>query len=116
FELVVAAVTNTSYASFVQQNILAPLKMTNSGFLTTAPTSGEFAYPYFAGKTFGLEYLNAYGSGGLNTTPSDMMNLAQMFIDQGVFQGTRIVSAQGIADMAIDQTSNLALNPPPGWP
>ncbi|MGU7775458.1 serine hydrolase domain-containing protein, partial [Burkholderia sp. MR1-5-21] len=120
FELVVAAVTNTSYASFVQQNILAPLKMTNSGFLTTpvtaTRTSGEFAYPYLAGKTFELEYMNAYASGGLNTTPSDMMNLAQMFIDQGVFQGTRIVSAQGIADMAVDQTSNLAINPQPGWP
>jgi CubicO group peptidase (beta-lactamase class C family) len=120
FELVVAAAANQRYTAFVQDNILAPLGMTHSGFLTepltTRPASGKFAYPYFAGKTFEFEYMNAYASGGLTATPSDMMNLAQMLIDDGVYQGTRIVSAQGIADMATSPTRHLAIAPRPGWP
>ncbi|HKT99972.1 MAG TPA: serine hydrolase domain-containing protein [Paraburkholderia sp.] len=116
FELVVAAVSGMSYVSFVEQNILAPLKMTNSGFLTTVQTSGNFAYPYDNGTTYGIEYLDAYASGGLSTTPSDMMNLAQMFIGQGTFQGTQIVSARGIAEMATNQAANLTIIPSPIWP
>lgn len=114
-ELVVEAVSGQSFASFVEQNILVPLDMTHSGYLTSAQTSGDFAYPYQKGTTYGLEYTNAYGSGGLSTTPADMMNLARMFIGQGMFNGKRIVSAAGIADMGTDQTTTLTLNPPPVW-
>jgi CubicO group peptidase (beta-lactamase class C family) len=115
-ELVIQAVSGQSFAAFVDENILTPLDMARSSYLTHVPDAGEFAYPYQAGVTYGIEYTNAYASGGLNTTPADMMNLAQMFINQGMFNGKRIVSAQGIAAMATDQTTGLTLNPPPGWP
>lgn len=104
FELVVAAVTGQSFTDFVQRNILSPLNMTNSGFLTSVPTRGEFALGYANGTQYGQEITNAYATGGLATTPLDMMNLAQMFIGNGLFQGQRIASAAGIADMLTDQT------------
>ncbi|NLP62643.1 serine hydrolase domain-containing protein [Paraburkholderia sacchari] len=112
-EPVVQAVSGQSYPDFVTQNILAPLGMTNSGFLTSAQTSAgaEFAYPYINGApTSQLEYYNTYASGGLNTTPGDMMNLAQMLIAGGVFQGQRIVSAAGVAQMGTDQTTTLPID------
>ncbi|WP_321806447.1 serine hydrolase domain-containing protein [Burkholderia sp. BCC1993] len=104
FELVVAAVTGLSFADFVQRDILAPLNMTNSGFLTSVPTSGQFALAYANGTQYGQEFANPHATGGLSTTPLDMMNLAQLFIGNGVFQGRRIASAAGIADMLTDQT------------
>ncbi|QVN23599.1 serine hydrolase domain-containing protein [Burkholderia pyrrocinia] len=104
FERVVAAVTGQSFTEFVQRNILAPLNMTNSGFLTSVPTRGEFALAYANGIQYGQEFSNPYATGGLSTTPLDMMNLAQLFIGNGMFQGQRIASAAGIADMLTDQT------------
>jgi CubicO group peptidase (beta-lactamase class C family) len=113
-EQLVLAMTGQSYASFVQANILAPLKMTNSSYLTAVPTSGSFSYPYDNGTQY-QEFVNAYATGGLSSTPTDMMNLAQMIIGGGVFQGTRVVSAAGIAQMGTDQTAGLLINPSPEW-
>lgn len=105
FERVVAAVTGLSFTDFVQRTVLAPLNMTNSGFLTSVPAGGQFALAYANGTQYGQEFANPYATGGLSTTPLDMMNLAQMFIGGGVFRGQRIASAAGIADMLTDQTS-----------
>ncbi|WP_354446314.1 serine hydrolase domain-containing protein [Ottowia thiooxydans] len=115
FEQVVLAVTGQAYADFVEEHILKPLKMTDSGFLRTAKPPGELAYPRYQGKQYPLEFVNAFATGGLSSTPADMMNLAQMFLGGGVFEGNRIVSASGVAAMAEDQTKNLKINPSPEW-
>lgn len=113
-EQVVLAVTGQSFADFVQSAILAPLKMTHSSYLTSVPTSGSFSLPYVDGVQR-QEFVNAYATGGLSSTPADMMNLAQMIYGGGVFEGQRIVSAAGIAQMGEDQTKNLTINPSPEW-
>jgi CubicO group peptidase (beta-lactamase class C family) len=113
-EQIVLAMTGQSYANFVETNILAPLGMTNSSYLTSVPSAGSFAYPYANGTQY-QEFVNAYATGGLSSTPGDMMNLARMFLGGGVFQGQRVVSAAGIADMGTDQTAGLLINPSPEW-
>ncbi|WP_053077575.1 serine hydrolase domain-containing protein [Burkholderia cepacia] len=93
-EHVVAAVTGQSYVDFVQQNILTPLNMTNSGFLTSAsPPASSYAMPYLKGRFLDtLEFVNGYASGELNTTSADMMKLAQILLNRDVFQGRQIAS------------------------
>lgn len=113
-EQVVLAVTGQSFVNFVQSEILAPLKMTNSSYLTSVPSSGSFSLPYVNG-TQRQEFVNAYATGGLSSTPADMMNLAQMIYGGGMFEGRRIVSAAGIAEMGADQTKSLTINPSPEW-
>ncbi|REG49182.1 CubicO group peptidase (beta-lactamase class C family) [Paraburkholderia sp. BL6669N2] len=113
-EQIVLAMTGQSFADFVQSAILAPLKMTQSSYLTSVPSGGSFSLPYVNG-TQHQEFVNAYATGGLSSTPADMMNLAQMIYGGGVFQGQRIVSAAGIAQMGMDQTKNLTINPSPEW-
>ncbi|MGB3067501.1 MAG: serine hydrolase domain-containing protein [Ottowia sp.] len=115
FERVVLAVTGLEYPDFVEQNILKPLNMMDSGFLRSPQPAGEFAHPQYRGKQYPLEFVNAFATGGLSSTPSDMMNLARMFLGGGVFQGVRVVSAAGIAAMAVDQTKGLTINPSPEW-
>ncbi|HEU0231413.1 MAG TPA: serine hydrolase domain-containing protein [Burkholderiaceae bacterium] len=114
-EQIVLAVTGQPYADFVQENLLTPLAMTDSGFLTSVPSVGEYAYPWLNGKQYAQEFVSPLASGGLSTTPTDMMNLARMLIGGGLFRGRRIVSAAGIAEMATDQTTKLLINPSPEW-
>ncbi|MDH2236944.1 beta-lactamase family protein [Pigmentiphaga sp. GD03639] len=114
-ERVVAALARQDYASFVQANILTPLGMADSGFLTKKPTGGSFALPYSGGRQYPQEFVNPLATGGLAATPGDMMKLARMLLERGTYQSRRIVSADGIAQMGTDQTTGLAINPSPEW-
>ncbi|MGE4371208.1 MAG: serine hydrolase domain-containing protein, partial [Burkholderiaceae bacterium] len=121
FERVVLAVSGLSYPEFIRKHILEPLGMSQSGFLVETENGGDFAFPYLDGKQYGLMYPQIYASGGLYTTPGDMMKLAQMLIDRGKFEGRRIVSEAGIAEVTSDQTGDTTINPSPeslwglGW-
>lgn len=119
FEHVVFAVTGLSFTAFVQQNILDPLGMANSGYMAAAPLAGDVAHAYMGGQWYpSPEYINACAAGGLTSTPGDMMKFAQMLLAQGMYQGRRIVSAAGIADMARDQTQvvGTSINPTTDFP
>lgn len=115
FERVVHAVTGLAYAEYVQRHILEPLGMTESGYLVKRPVGGDFAYPVLGGNQYGLEFVNAHATGGLCTTPGDMMKLARMFIAGGVHGGRRLVSSAAIAEMAREQNRDAAVNPAPEW-
>ena len=115
FELVVLTVSGLTYPEFVRRYIFEPLEMTRSGYLLSVPTNESIALPYKEGAQFPIEYVNAYATGGVCSTPSDMMNFARMFVGNGSYRGRRIVSPEGIAEMATDQAASTALNPTP-WP
>lgn len=115
FERVVLAVTGMTYAEFVTRTILEPLEMRHSGYLTEASAGGDVALPYTRGRQYRREYPNAYATGGLCSTPADMMNLAQMFIDGGVYKGRRIVSEEGVAEMGRSQTGGAEIDVTPEW-
>ncbi|NYT65005.1 serine hydrolase [Alcaligenaceae bacterium] len=114
-ERVVEALTKQDYASFIQSNVLDPLGMTDSGFLTKDPAGGSFALPYSGGQQYPQEFVSPLATGGLTSTPGDMLKLARLFLEQGTNQSRRIVSADGIAQMGTDQTRNLIINPSPQW-
>ena len=114
-ERVVEAVSGKSYAVFVSQEILQPLGMDLSRFPLAHYPAGSVAHARFMGVDQGQEYVNAYGTGGLSSTPTEMMNLALMFLQQGEFKGRRILSAPAVAEMGRDQTTGVTLNPTPQW-
>ncbi|NYT58832.1 beta-lactamase family protein [Alcaligenaceae bacterium] len=114
-ERVVAALAKQDYVSFIQANVLDPLGMTDSGFLTTVPAGGLFALPYSDCQQFAQEFVSPLATGGLTATPGDMMKLARLFLEGGTYESRSIVSADGIAQMGTDQTTNLIINPSPEW-
>jgi CubicO group peptidase (beta-lactamase class C family) len=114
-EQVVQAVTGKTYPAFVQEAILDPLGMRDSGFNLAPFPADSYGHAVWQGKTVGQEFVSAYATGGLASTPGDMMRLARMFIDGGMFEGRRIVSEAGVAEMGRDQTAGLAINPCPEW-
>ncbi len=115
FERVVAAVSGLSYPEFVRQRVFEPLDMKLSGYLLQPSAPDTVALPYLEGRQYEQEFCNGYATGGLCSTPGDMMKLARMFIGNGVYRSRRIVSAAGIADMGTEQNSAAAINPSPEW-
>ncbi|WP_167321310.1 serine hydrolase domain-containing protein [Syntrophobacter fumaroxidans] len=110
-ECLVTAVTGQPYTEFVEQEILKPLGMNHSRFALEPFAPGSFAPGLDeAGRPEPQEYTNIYSS-GLFSTPSDLGNLAMMFLNGGRRGGRRILSAAAVAEMGRDQTVNLAFNP-----
>lgn len=114
-ECVVHAVTGQTYPEFVQSAILAPLGMSLSGYTLQPLPAGSFAHGYLQGERQGQEFVMGYATGGLCTTPGDMMKLAALFLNKGVYNGTRIVSEAGVAEMGTAQTQAAPINPSPEW-
>lgn len=114
-ENLVAAVTGQPYAEFVRREILEPLGMGHSAYPVQAFPEGSFVHPVYEGRRMGQEFVSAYATGGLASTPGDMMRLAQMFLDLGMHQGRRLVSQAAIQEMGTDQTTGLRINPCPEW-
>jgi CubicO group peptidase (beta-lactamase class C family) len=109
-ELVVPALTGQSYTDFIQLELLDPLGMTLTGFTLTPAAEGTFVHPRYQGKTEPQEFVAAYATGGILTTPTDMMKMARLFLDGGMFEGQRIVSAGALQDMAVDQSAYTQIN------
>lgn len=110
-ELLVLALTGKTYPQFVTEEILAPLGMVRSRYATELLPTGSFAPGYDGDTPLPQEFVNLYGSGGLYTTPTEMAALARLLLNQGMFEGQRLLSAQSIAEMARDQTVNQPLRP-----
>ncbi|HWI13240.1 MAG TPA: serine hydrolase domain-containing protein, partial [Burkholderiales bacterium] len=114
-EPLVAAVTGKSYVQFVQDEILTPLGMTRSRYATVVFPAGSYAPAYKAGVKLEQEYVNAYASGGLYSTPTEMAQLAMMLMYGGEANGRRILSSAAVSEMGRDQIANLPFNPMPTY-
>ncbi|MFT0546002.1 serine hydrolase domain-containing protein [Allopusillimonas ginsengisoli] len=114
-ERVVEEVAGKAYARFVTDEILVPLKMIRSRYPLEHYAAGSFAYPYLDGIKQGQEFVQAHGTGGLSSTPTEMMRFAMMFIHGGELDGHRLLSRAAVEQMGSDQTVNLLLNPTPVW-
>src|SRR5690606_21133332 len=98
-ERLVEEVSGKAYARFVTDEILLPLKMALSRYPLDHYPVGSFAYPYLNGKKYGQEFVQAFGTGGLSSTPSEMMRFAMMFFNEGELDGQRILSSAAVKEM-----------------
>lgn len=115
-EPLVRALTGLPFYEFVQREIFDPLGMTLSGYPVTPAAEGTYVHPYFEGRSLTQEMSTPFASGGILSTPTDMLKLAQMFLDQGVYQGRRIVSVDAVREMGLDQSARTRINPSaPSW-
>lgn len=95
---VVAAVSGQPFEDYVERAIFRPLGMRHSSFQVKPGVSAPVIVD---GKKQPMEYTNIAASGGVVSTPRDMLRLAE------VFTGDRpgIISASAIAQMGTDQTT-----------
>lgn len=85
--------------------------MSLSAYSNARSAEGSFVRPYEEGHSLPQELCASYATGGVITTPTDMMKLARMLLDQGMHEGRRIVSAEAIREMGIDQSTRTRINP-----
>ena len=107
---VVAAVAGKPYTEYVEDNLLAPLEMTNSYFADQTVTPGMYAPVISDGVEEPYVYVNIYASGGLMSTAIDMGHFGSMLLNDGVYKGKRILSAASVREMGTNQLPGT-LNP-----
>ena len=111
-ELLVQAVTGSSYTEFVYREILSPLGMLGSCFGIETLAPGSYATSLNGnGEPNPQEYLNILATGGIYSTPSEMGRLAMMLLNGGRLGDLRLLSPRAVAEMGKDQSANLPLNP-----
>ncbi len=103
-EELVLARTGKNYTQFVQDEIFTPLGMTRSRYGLNYFPDGSYAATYEGDTVQPQIFINAFGSGGLFSTPTDMARIAMMFIGRGKVGNVRILSEASVAAMGVDQT------------
>lgn len=97
---VVAAVSGMAFTTYVGQEILAPLGMNESEYITgVIPPAGTVARVVRDGKNAPFEITNVYASGGLMSTPTDMSAFARMLMNGGAVGGDQFLKAPSVAEM-----------------
>jgi CubicO group peptidase (beta-lactamase class C family) len=109
--LAVEAVTKQRLGQFLQEQVFAPLGMTDTGFVVPAAKAGRIARPLpidaDTGKppTFRLPvkpWQYDCGGGCASGTALDYMRFALMLLNQGTLDGTRILGRKTVEYMTAD--------------
>jgi CubicO group peptidase (beta-lactamase class C family) len=98
--MVVEAVTQERYALYVEHHILEPLEMSH----THLESGSAVGYRFWFGVPFPdpMAYTSDFASvptGGVVSTAEDMSHYLAMYLNNGEYAGTRIVSVNAIAEM-----------------
>ncbi len=116
---IIEVVSGMSYEEFLQKRILDPLKMKDTTYWPSEEQLTRLAKPYKpnAAKT-GLDEttisqltypLNAKSrqpmpAGGLFATATDVSNFCRMLLNDGMFEGTKVLSPEAVQQMSSRQT------------
>lgn len=97
-----------SYAAYLNEHIIKPLGMERSTCEFQRPAQDENTAKLYCGDASHKDdydfYHNAFvlmGGGAMKSTLADMKRYLLMLMNEGVFEGRRIVSAQGVRAMTM---------------
>jgi CubicO group peptidase (beta-lactamase class C family) len=109
---IIKRVSGRSVEEFFTEKLFAPLHMKDSHFHLPKDKLHRFVT---RPKDFdGSGWLNEEvlesesGGGGLKTTVSDMTSFGQMFLNEGKFDGARLLSKASVREMTTDHNSGLS--------
>jgi CubicO group peptidase (beta-lactamase class C family) len=115
----VEAVTGQKLGRYMQDNLLAPLGMTDTGFKIGDAQRQRLAKIH-ARTPDGLVSTDTeipqepefeMGGGGLYATVGDYLKFAQMIMHGGTFNGVRVLKPETVATMSANAMGNLVCNP-----
>lgn len=104
---VIEKVSGISYEEYIKKNILEPLKMNNT-LVRVKNHSTATGYEYDNGSfnEVPLAYQYTSGSSGINATLRDMESFMLMHLNNGEFEGTRILKEETAKEMKEKQFAN----------
>lgn len=106
---IVPAITGVPWGTFVEQNIFKPLDMTESNTsITEFKSGGDIATPHadIDGKIAPIHWANVDNIGpaaSINSSVYDMAHWLEMLLNDGTYEGRRVVSAGVIQEMESPQ-------------
>lgn len=117
---IVEAVSGQSLEIYFRENIFAPLGMRDTGFLISSEQKRRVATMYRRAADGGLtpepfefpqrpEFF--MGGGGLFSTPRDYLAFLQMLLNDGAFNGCRVLAPASVALMRSNQIGELRVGP-----
>ena len=105
----VQVVAGVHFEDYLQERVLQPLGMVDTSFAVPPEKLARFAATYGPAKEGGLALVDApatsrfarptrcpSGGGGLISTVNDYMRFAQMLLDQGRYEGGRLLSRKSV--------------------
>lgn len=111
----VAVIADQEFGDFVQERILAPLGMDDTGFSVQPEKLPRFAANYTIGRTGALALVDdpptsrfampdkiCSGGGGLVGTATDYLQFCRMILGRGQVDGVRLLSRKTVELMAAD--------------
>ncbi|MBN1851198.1 MAG: beta-lactamase family protein [Pirellulales bacterium] len=123
---IIEIVSEKPLDKFLAEKLFTPLGMHDTTFFPAEQQFSRIATIYEPGqekqalvptRNFIVDSKNAQApnpSGGLFSTAGDLFRFYQMILDQGVWQGNRIVSADAVQQMTQNQTGDLVTGFTPG--
>jgi CubicO group peptidase (beta-lactamase class C family) len=119
---VVEVVSGTSFEHYVAEQVIKPLQMVDTGFVTPEAEWGRLTEPCIDKLTGELpprqdgRQLPARigGNSGLVGTASDYLRFCQMILDGGTLEGTRLLGAGTVAHMSRDHLGAIPHDTPVG--
>lgn len=112
----VEVVSGMSLGAFLQQHILTPLGMSDTGFHVPAPRRHRLAEPYATDPDTGAAVklldvgpagIMEMGGAGLVSTLSDYARFVQMLINGGTLDGQRILGRKTVQLMSSDHLGKI---------
>lgn len=88
--------TGQSWAQLVEAELTGPLSMTRTSFGTNSN---------------GTPLQNPAIAGGAGSTLGDLSNVVQMVLQRGMFNGMQYLKSESIAEMQVDQTHGVPIDP-----
>ncbi len=105
---IVEIASKQSLDSFFKERILGPLGMKDTAFYVTANNKDRIAEPKFKGLSNPLVAPKLLsGGGGMVSTAPDYLKFATMMMNEGKYEGGRILKAETIKQMTTDQLGDI---------
>ncbi len=102
--------SHMQFGPYIEQYVLQPLGMTNSGFTLTDTIEAQLAQGYHGDPPRPVPFLHIYlrSAGGLKSSPAELAKLVQMFLNDGKAGNQQIVTPASIQRMEYPQTTMAA--------
>jgi CubicO group peptidase (beta-lactamase class C family) len=110
-EHIIEAITGQSFTDFCEKNIFEPLNMTNTSFYFDDLKDKELAGAYhnLGSLYFPIPYIDVgYSYGGMKTSISDFSQFVLAYINEGVWNGYRLLNESTVKMMLTVQFQNTS--------
>jgi CubicO group peptidase (beta-lactamase class C family) len=108
--IIIERVSNQTYQQYIEQNILAPLHMTDSALVSDKVSSSLLSKAYAQGKEVDDPILRDAPAGAIFSNVQDMARFASMILAGGNYLGANILENKTLDEMLLSQNESIQLD------